>query len=133
MNRQLILTKVYYRRLWLRAIEKAALMAIWLVTMTIALIGGIIFKKEIWLLASGVGLAILPIEFLFLVKAQKLWEKVLPDRKDFLKASFWRFSFALPLAHIILPWLTLYSVLTNRIQWRGVSYELKSPTETIVL
>jgi len=38
-----------------------------------------------------------------------------------------------PLAHLILPWMTLYSLLTNRIHWRGVTYDLLSQTETVVL
>jgi len=34
---------------------------------------------------------------------------------------------------MVLPWVTLYSLLTNRIQWRGITYELKSPTETLII
>jgi hypothetical protein len=47
--------------------------------------------------------------------------------------TLWRFTIMLPLAHLLLPWLTLYSMLTNKISWRGVKYELKSPSEIVVV
>ena len=47
--------------------------------------------------------------------------------------SLWRFSAVLPLAHLVLPWMTLYSITTNRIKWRGITYELRSPTETLII
>jgi hypothetical protein len=83
--------------------------------------------------AALVGLVILPIEVLFILKAQKLWCQVLSDRGDYLERSVLPFCLAIPLAHVVLPWLTLYSLLTNRIQWRGITYELRSPTETVVI
>lgn len=132
-NRQLILTKVYYPHLWKRAIQKATVMLVWLITILTSIFGGILLSREDWLWASAIGALILPIEFFFLLRAQKLWLRVLPDQRQFLARSFWQFSLALPVAHIVLPWMTLYSVLTNRISWRGVTYELRSPSETIIV
>lgn len=52
-------------------------------------------------------------------------------RQSFESSAF-RFCLMLPLAHVLLPWLTLYSLVTNRIKWRGVSYELRSRDEIVV-
>jgi ceramide glucosyltransferase len=158
-NRQLILTKVYYPKLWRKAILRAIILTAWLIAVLACLFmvittGGMSHVRE--LLA---GLTLIPVEFLFLLKAQNLWRRVLladgddlldrksaPGLKDSGKMdnelvglskayddSFWKFTLALPLAHLILPWMTLYSVITNRIRWRGVNYELRSPTETVTI
>ena len=132
-NRQLILTKVYFPDLWRRAIVRAGIMALWLITLGGSIIGALLSNHwELWL-AVLVGLCILPVELLFLLRAQGLWRDVLVDRSEYLHQSFLTFCLAVPLAHLVLPWMTLYSLLTNRIQWRGITYELRSPTETLVV
>lgn len=132
-NRQLILTKVYYPKLWRRAIIKASLMSIWLVGIMGAICATIISRQTVYFLASLTGLSLLPIELWFLWRTHLLWQKVLSDHKGDLKDSLWRFCLAVPAAHVMLPFMTLYSLVTNRIQWRGVTYELRGPTETVVI
>lgn len=132
-NRQLVLTKVYYPRLWQRAIARATVMAIWLLGIMTGLGGWIMGGDRLLLLATALGLIVLPVELCFLFRAQRLWQRVLSDRTRQLDESFWRFCLAIPLAHLALPWMTLYSLVTNRIQWRGVTYELRSPTETVIV
>jgi ceramide glucosyltransferase len=132
-NRQLILTKVYYPQLWGRAIARATIMALWLVAMSFALGSYLIFKDPSMGLALLAGLTIFPLELFFLVKARTLWQRVLTDNCQYIQESFLTSCAAIPLAHLVLPWMTLYSVLTNRIQWRGVTYELISPTETSII
>lgn len=132
-NRQLILTKVYYPKLWRRAIFRAAIMAVWLLSVFAAGLGVALGGGQAWALSLAAGLAIIPIELSFLYRAQSMWARVLAERAGELDQSFWRFVMAVPLAHLTLPWLTLYSLTTNRIQWRGVTYELRSPTETVVI
>lgn len=132
-NRQLILTKVYYPKLWRKAIARATVMAIWLITILIAGVGGLIFQNPDWLLATVIGLTILPIELWFLIRAQNLWQRVIPDRKQYINDSLASFCVVLPLAHLVLPWMTLFSVLTNRIQWRGIIYDLRAPDNVVVV
>ncbi len=132
-NRQLILTKVYFPGLWRRAILRAGIMALWLITVTIsAILAALSNNADLWL-AVLIGLCVLPVELLFLLRAQGLWREVLSDRSQYIDQSFLTFCLAVPLAHLVLPWMTLYSLLTNRIQWRGITYELRSPTETLVV
>lgn len=132
-NRQLILTKVYYPKLWQKAILRAVVMAIWLITILIASLGGLISQNPDWILATFIGLTILPIELWFLIRAQKLWQRVIPDRKQYINDSLASFCLVLPLAHLVLPWMTLFSVLTNRIQWRGIIYDLRAPDNVVVV
>ncbi|MGE0262024.1 MAG: glycosyltransferase [Candidatus Obscuribacterales bacterium] len=132
-NRQLILTKVYYRPLWIRAITRALVMLVWLGAVTAAAIGTLVYQDSACLSALIAGATILPVEAYFLVRARRLWERVLADRGQHLKESLWSSCMAIPLAHVVLPFLTLFSVLTNKIQWRGVTYELRSPREILVV
>lgn len=144
-NRQLILTKVYYPQLWMRAIQRAVLLSFWLIAVLFSTAAFALTGNTEWLLSLAAGLTLIPVELYFLVKAQGLWKRVLlanlpatasQEEKELHSAfdkTLLRSIKAIPLAHLILPWMTLYSVLTNRIKWRGVLYELKSPTETVVV
>jgi cellulose synthase/poly-beta-1,6-N-acetylglucosamine synthase-like glycosyltransferase len=157
MNRQLILTKVYYPALWRRAIARTIVLTVWLMAVLISAVGAIAHDQQM-LLALLAGLTLLPVEWAFLFKAQGLWKQLLKANmgehlsqdvkvmkepagdtlamqslEEAYNRSFWRFSATLPLAHLVLPWMTLYSILTNRITWRGITYELRSPTETVII
>lgn len=132
-NRQLILTKVYYPRLWARAIIRASAMAAWLFAMMIAVTGWFATGEQ-WLgFATIAGLAVLPLEVSFLMFARRLWETVLTDNSRYVQESLLSSCLAVPLAHLVLPWMTLFSLTTNRIRWRGVTYELRSTAETLVI
>lgn len=132
-NRQLILTKVYYPQLWARAIVRAGVMALWLISMIVAIFGWIFSGDQLLGVGILAGLAILPIELSFMIRARRLWKRVLVDNARYIDESFWTSCAAIPLAHLVLPWITLYSLVTNRIQWRGVTYELRSPSETLII
>lgn len=132
-NRQLILTKVYYPELYRRAIGRACVMAIWLVAMLGSFISWI-NSSDIWMATALVcGLLVLPLELGFMIKARKLWRRVFKANSEHLQESFLTSCAAIPLAHLVLPWLTLFSITTNRIRWRGIIYELRSPSETLVI
>ncbi|MBX9672221.1 MAG: glycosyltransferase [Candidatus Obscuribacterales bacterium] len=132
-NRQLILTKVYYPKLWGRAIVRAMVMALWLVAMVGAGLVYAMDRDPVMLNALWAGASLVLVEFIFLVIARRLWQRVLIDNKEYIRESFITSCAAIPVAHMVLPWVTLYSLLTNRIQWRGITYELKSPTETLII
>lgn len=153
-NRQLILTKVYYPKLWRRAIRRAVILVVWLLALAGSIASAALTGSTELIAASVAGLILLPVEVFFLLKAQHLWYRVLSlsaKEEDFngvnsaqnsseralmehaYQSSLLRFSLVLPLAHIVLPWMTLYSVLTNRIRWRGIDYELRSPSEVVII
>ncbi|HEY9786154.1 MAG TPA: glycosyltransferase family 2 protein [Candidatus Obscuribacterales bacterium] len=154
-NRQLILTKVYYPELWRRAINRALILKFWLIAVLLSAAHAVATGDQVSVAACLVGLTLLPVELWFLVKAQGLWRKVILANRikgtnqeassaalsagadknielAFDKALL-RSILMIPVAHLVLPWMTLYSLLTNRIKWRGVWYELRSSEETIVV
>jgi len=133
VSRQLILTKVYYRGLWVKAIRRACLMVIWLAAYMATIIQSLATGQELAVLAWAAGSLLLLVELVLLLAAQRLWELILGDHAGRLRTALPAFCLAVPLAHLILPWMTLYSLLTNRIHWRGVTYDLLSQTETVVL
>ncbi|MGH9548605.1 MAG: glycosyltransferase, partial [Terriglobales bacterium] len=155
-NRQLILTKVYYPELWRRAILKAVILTVWLGAVVYSVFSATALNQPQMWIAACAGLFLLPIEIAFLMQAQGLWQSVLEANagakesepcpgsavahstdeekmKTAFAQSLWRFSAVLPLAHLVLPWMTLYSVVTNRIKWRGITYELRGPSETLII
>jgi hypothetical protein len=153
-NRQLILTKVYYPQLWRRAMQKAVVLTVWLLAILTAVLYTTVLHDTKMLGATVAGLTLIPVELAFLFRAQGMLSRVLhanleagrdhrsstgKDRRErslmerAYDQSLWRFSAVLPLAHLVLPWMTLYSVVTNRITWRGITYELRSPTETVII
>lgn len=128
MNRQLILTKVYFRPLWVKAVLKAGLLAVWLILFIAAAVTCYIHPDQ-WTICLLVAMsAIIPVELYFLVVGQFLWSEILSTEPDLLSSCL-----AIPLGHLILPWLTLYSLTTNRISWRGVNYELHAPDNVVIL
>ncbi len=142
-NRQLILTKVYYPALWLMGVIRAFVMALWLMVVLGLCVQIIALHRHKLLPVLLAASMLLVVEFYFLLQAHQLWEKLL-NREAGKDGVSWKFAQAyknllwqslsvLPLAHVVLPLLTLYSLFTNRIRWRGINYELRSPTETIVV
>lgn len=158
-NRQLILTKVYYPQLWMRGIVRAIVLTVWLVAFLIAACSAAYTHDTEMVKAVIAGMSLLVVELTFLFQAQGLWSKLLRanmtqqqlaadvkekcelyanihEQQSLQQAynrSLWRFTAVLPLAHLVLPWMTLYSLITNRITWRGITYELRSPTETVII
>jgi hypothetical protein len=137
---------------------RAVVLTVWLFAVVISVFYTTFLHDYSMLASTIAGLMLLPIELAFLFQAQGMWKQVLQANSSnvaqdvkvdaqqaFASAqeqqllqtaynrSLWRFSAVLPLAHLVLPWLTLYSVLTNRITWRGITYELRSPTETVII
>jgi len=143
-NRQLILTKVYYPALWLMGVIRAFVMAAWLIVvlaLTFQIIALHVYKLLPVLFAA---LMLLVVEFYFLFQAHGLWKQLLGEQvegssqqqfsfEQAYKNLLWQSALVVPLAHVILPILTLYSLLTNRIRWRGINYELRSAEETVVV
>jgi len=133
-NRQTIISKVYHPKLWRRIALAHGIGNIILGLGTVLLAGfliGITTDKNI-LLASILMLSMIPMEMingLFLLPAVK---KMLPDHRERIQKLTWIYCLLAPLASLLALFNTIYSLFTNRITWRGVTYEMKSPTETIV-
>ena len=133
-NRQTIISKVYHPKLWRRIALAHGIGNIILGLGTVLLAGfliGMTTDKNI-LLASILILSMIPMEMingLILLPAVK---KMMPDHRKRIHKLTWIYCLLAPLASLLALFNTIYSLFTNRITWRGVTYEMKSPTETIV-
>ena len=57
---------------------------------------------------------------------------MLPEHKNKLQKSVIIYCFMAPVASILALVNSIYSLFTNKITWRGITYEMKSVNETIV-
>ncbi len=116
----------------------------WLLLVLTLLVQIISWRERELLPVLLTALSLLIVEFVFLCQGHGLWQQVFRNEADkdspaqakFKKAYqnlLWQSAAILPIAHIVLPLITLYSLLTNRIRWRGIDYELRSPEETVVI
>lgn len=129
-NRQIIITRVYAAHYWRRGLASYTLFCgTFLLGLAAILAPGLAIERP---LAAAVLVSIL---VLGSVKARlrlRVAELIFPEEADLLQergSCYWRWW---PL----VPWLMLFNLViagvTNRIEWRGVHYELASPHEVRV-
>jgi ceramide glucosyltransferase len=133
-NRQTVIAKVYHPQLWKSIALAHGMGNIILVVGAISLFLNICgyYHEKLLLYSSLVMLSIIPMEMLnglFLLPAIK---RMLPRHKARLNSLAWRYCLLAPLASILALFNSAYSLFTNRITWRGITYRLISPNETIV-
>lgn len=132
-NRQSLISRVYLPPLWwstaighastnLLVLYGAACLAAWTATGDPALLLGALcllllpaqMANALWLFSSIVEILPAPIR---------------PE----VKRLRWRYVVTAPLASAMTLLNTLHSARTRRMTWRGITYELRSATETLVL
>jgi ceramide glucosyltransferase len=59
--------------------------------------------------------------------------RALPEFTSEIKRLWWAYCLAWPVVSLVFLYNFLRSATTRRIMWRGVRYELRSPSETIIL
>jgi len=131
-NRQTIISRVYHPRLWW-SITVSYVMANLLLLIGLAL--------TVAYLASGTR-ALTPAPFMLLLVALEMLNarlllpqvmRMLPQFADELRRLRWWYYLMTPAASVLILFNTLWSIFVNQITWRGVRYEVRSPTETVVL
>jgi ceramide glucosyltransferase len=131
-NRQLQITRVYAPQFW-RA----------------ALLGGLLFNSIFFggliliLVRLSLGLSIIiplilscTIFFLGTAKAYVRWKAVsipLAEYAPELRKSLVAHVFLWPLGAVLFFYNGIVAALSRRILWRGIGYELKSPTEAVII
>jgi len=133
--RQTIISKVYHPALW-RSIFIAhgisnTVLGLVFILLTAFLLG--LITSKVILLASLLMLAIVPMEMLNGLILLSAVEQILPEHKDIIRKRCWRYIAAAPLASFLALGNTIYSLFTNRIAWRGITYELRSPVKTKII
>ena len=119
-TRQIKITRVYAQHLWLPLLLGSSLF-------TIVFFGGFILL----ILSKSVLLAVV-LGVLFALGAAKSiirWRVInIPGRRDLASHIFlW------PFASLLYLYNAIVAGFSRRIRWRGITYELKSPTEAVII
>ena len=126
-TRQVKITRVYASHLWLPLMLGSGLF-------TIVFFGGL------GLLAMTGSLPVLVIlATLFLLGAGKSfvrWRAIripLAEHRSKLNRDLWAHVVLWPFASLLYFYNTIVAAFSRRIKWRGITYELKSPTEAVII
>jgi len=125
-GRQMAITRVYWPNLWrIGGGSQVAFVLFLILGSWAALLGdmGLASLLSIVLLLSWVSGAIR-------ARAVRLF---LPQSSDRLRRYDGSYAFLAPLASFLTVYGFLTSALSRRIQWRGRIYEMRSPTETVII
>jgi cellulose synthase/poly-beta-1,6-N-acetylglucosamine synthase-like glycosyltransferase len=131
-TRQIQITRVYASHLWLPLLLGSSLFAI-------------VFYGGILLLISRVALGfsylvlVLVLCFLFALGAMKAfirWQVInvpLARYRKELRRDLLAHVFLWPVASLLYLYNAIVAGFSRRIKWRGITYELKSPTEAVII
>lgn len=130
-TRQVIITRVYRPRMWWVGLISNSLFAA-------TFFGGLAFALGGALRAKNVTAPLVMLTIIYLLGSIKgalrllAAREALPSARDELTRSWWMFCLLWPLVSLVFLYNFVKSATTRRIRWRGVCYEMRSPTETIV-
>lgn len=132
-TRQIKITRVYASQLWLPLLLGSALFAL-------VFFGGLILLifQILQILSPSfiLPLALLVIFTLGATKSFIRWRAInipLHHYRSALKRDAVAHIFLWPLASLLYLYNAIVAGFTQRIEWRGISYELKSPTEAVII
>jgi ceramide glucosyltransferase len=131
-NRQLKITRVYAPHLWRPVLIGSLLFCL-------VFFGGIVFSVMRAMNHASVTLPVLLLAIIYLLGTLKAHIRmkallgVMPAyRSELLRG--WLFHLVLwPFTSALYLWNALVAATSRRIKWRGITYELKSPTEAVII
>ncbi|HKZ01789.1 MAG TPA: hypothetical protein VJ180_06095, partial [Pyrinomonadaceae bacterium] len=131
-TRQLKITRVYAQHLWKPLLVGSAIF-------NIVFFGGLLLTS----LRAMAGLSIAPavalIAAVYLLGSFKAYIRfcavrpVLKDYQTQLDKGLSFHVFLWPLASLLYLYNAVSAAFSRRIKWRGITYELKSPTEAVII
>ncbi|HVG20523.1 MAG TPA: glycosyltransferase family 2 protein [Blastocatellia bacterium] len=130
-TRQVIITRVYRPRMWWVGLISNSLFAV-------VFFGGPAFVSSRAFHGWGVTPALVMLAVIYSLGSAKgalrllAAREALPSARDEIMRPWWMFCLLWPLVSLVFLYNFIRSATTRRIRWRGVCYEMKSPTETIV-
>jgi cellulose synthase/poly-beta-1,6-N-acetylglucosamine synthase-like glycosyltransferase len=134
-NRQTIIAKVYHPPLWWKIALAHGLGNV-ILLLGITLLSGYILgwtTDALILVSALLMLAIIPMEMLNGLVLMPAILEMLPGHRKKLVRLLPAYCLLAPPASMLALVNTVYSLFSKRITWRGVTYELRSPTETIII
>ena len=126
-TRQIKITRVYAPHLWLPLMLGSGLF-------TVVFFGGIV----LFLVSRSVPVLVI-LAVLFLLGAAKgliRWRAIsvpLAEHRSRLNQDLWAHIFLWPFASLLYFYNTIVAGFSRRIKWRGITYELKSPHEAVII
>lgn len=131
-TRQVIITRVYNARLWWIGIISQLLF-------NIGFFGGLIFASLNAMSGNPAFLMFTMLALIYLFGSSKgifrllAAREMLPQAKREITRLWWIYCLLWVLVSLVYLFNFLKSATTHRILWRGVLYEMHSPTETIII
>jgi ceramide glucosyltransferase len=131
-TRQIIITRVYRPRMW------------WVGLISHALFSATFFGGLVWTILSAISganviLSTFALTAIYLLGSTKgllrltAASQALPAARRDVTRLWWMFCMLWPLVSLVFLYNFIRSATTRRITWRGIRYELRSPTETNIL
>lgn len=131
-NRQLKITRVYSPHLWKPLLIGSLLF-------TVVFFGGFALVIARSVMGLDFILPLLLLVVIFLLGAGKAYvrlkavELAQSHYHEQISRSLQAHLFLWPLASALFLWNAIVAGFSRRIQWRGITYELKSPTEAVII
>lgn len=131
-TRQMKITRVYASSLWLMSLIGSGLFNLVLIA---ALAITLLSKKN----DAPVLVSLITLTLVTIFSVGKAWVRlsavklVLPDYKTDLIRQFWTQNTLWIVAPAIFFYNSVAALLSRRMTWRGTTYQLKSPVETVII
>ncbi len=131
-NRQTVICRVYYPRLWRAIFTAHAVQAGGLLAALALVVIGLAFPPAGFCVAPGaLMLGVLPLEVTSGVYLWRIVGRILPVIGGWKRAV--KHALLIPAAVVLILYNSIHSLLTRDICWRGIRYRLHSPARTEVL
>jgi len=126
-TRQVKITRVYASHLWLPLMLGSGLFCT-------VFFGGI----ALWFVTRSLPVLVILVVLFLLGAAKSLirWRAItvpLAEHRSKLNRDLWAHIFLWPFASLLYFYNTLVAAFSRRIKWRGITYELKSSTEAVII
>ena len=131
-NRQILITRIYSPRRWMLGLAAHLSYSLTLIYAAAAILVSMI-EGDPW---GQLALLTLAIPLLAAMKGAMRTiavNEVLPEWKAKLREWGWVWPALAPVVPFLFSWNFLSSLITKRIRWRGIRYEIVSPTMTRIL
>ncbi|MGB0035641.1 MAG: glycosyltransferase family 2 protein [Candidatus Acidiferrales bacterium] len=131
-NRQILITRVYSPRRWMIGALAHTGYSLTLLFAGIAVLSEMI-DGDPWVQLALVAIAIPLLAAMKGAIRSLAVSELLPEWRGKLQEWNWVYSVFAPIVPFLYSWNFIMSLVTRRIRWRGIRYELISPTTTRIL
>ena len=131
-NRQILITRVYSGKRWGMAAVSHWAHSLTLIYAAVVILATMI-SGDTWVELALIALVIPMLAAMKGALRTVAVNELLPQWRGPLKQWNWVWMVFAPIVPFLFAWNFIASLLTNRICWRGIHYELVSPTTTRIL